>query len=241
MFTEQKTVISQIDDQGVVQFAPGLKQAHDSTGALANRPDRLTMTFVIGFDIQIGVVSEFDAVPAVPLMLHPSWNIGKLFRTLKPTLGTLERSILIGEGMAVCREKVGMNGFVGQVEHPWLIPLSILEPLPAESVEDIGDIPFLGNAFSVDIESVPIDLGDIPSFHPGFIGISKIHALPLETDPMIESRLNVINHPTHVPFSDKGRLVTGFLQILGKVPKPLRNRIVVVDHPVIVSIESGQN
>ena len=63
--------------------------------------------------------------------------------------------------MAVCREKVGMNGFVGQVEHPWLIPLSILEPLPAESVEDIGDIPFLGNAFSVDIESVPIDLGDI--------------------------------------------------------------------------------
>jgi hypothetical protein len=41
--------------------------------------------------------------------------------------------------------------------------------------------------------------------------ISPIGALPLKTHPMIETRLSMINIPSHMPFTYEGGLVTVYL------------------------------
>ena len=177
----------------------------------------------------------------VALMLHPSWDIGELVGAFKPAFGSLKRSIFVREGVTVRWDEVGMDRLVGQVEHPRFVPFPIFDPFPCKTVKNIGDVSLLRNAFSIDVETIAIDLWDIATFDFGFVRIAKVDALPLEADPMIKAWLHVVDHSAHVPLADKGRFISSILQILGKVPKPFWNRVVVVDHSMIVGIESCQN
>src|SRR5262245_11840319 len=73
------------------------------------------------------------------------------------------------------------------------------------------------------------------------IGIWPICPLPFEADPAIESWLRSIAATAHVPFPKEPGLVTGGLQILWEKSQARRHGIVVVDHPMSVSIEARQD
>ena len=112
MFPKQKPIVPEIEDQCLVQFSPGLKKLHDPTCTFINCFDRLTVTLVIGLNVQVGIVGEFDPMSTVALMLHPSRDIGELVGAFKPAFGSLKRSIFIREGVTVRWDKVGMDRLV---------------------------------------------------------------------------------------------------------------------------------
>ena len=70
---------------------------------------------------------------------------------------------------------------------------------------------------------------------------SEVDPLPFEGNPVIESWLNMIDLPTHVPFSNECRFVAAFLEMRGEIDEAIRDGVVIVDNPVIVRVEPRED
>ena len=68
----------------------------------------------------------------------------------------------------------------------------------------------------------------------------EVSALALEAGPMVEAGSRGVVVVTHVPLADKGRLISGLLQVLWEEHRSLRCRPLVVNDLMVVHVLSGK-
>ncbi len=73
------------------------------------------------------------------------------------------------------------------------------------------------------------------------VGTGQIGTLSLKAHPVVKPRLRIVAFSSHVPFADKGSLVSGLLQILRKEDGSRGNGVVVVNHSMPMRVKPGEN
>ena len=81
----------------------------------------------------------------------------------------------------------------------------------------------------------------IAPFYFGFRRISEVNPLPFESDPVVKPWLRVINLTSHMPFPNKCGFISNVLKIFREKDELVRERVVVVDHPVVMGVETCQD
>ena len=140
--------------------------------------------------------------------------------------------------MTIGRHEIGVHSLVGNHQEERPLVFTFLEPIQRILGQLIRDVPLLRHSLAVDVESVVAVLGHLTA---RATTIGPIRALPFETYPMIKPRLPVINVAAHVPFPDIRRVISVGLKILREVNQPFRQWIVVIHHPVVVRVFTGEN
>ncbi len=92
----------------------------------------------------------------------------------------------------------------------------------------IGDVSLLLHALTIHVQCV---------VRPG----RHVMALSSKTDPIIKPGTRGIRLTAHVPLSDKSGLIACLLKPFGKELGPIRHQTVVVNHTMLVRVETGQD
>ena len=140
--------------------------------------------------------------------------------------------------MAIGRHEIGVHSLVGNHQKERPLVFTFLEPIQRILGQLIRDVPVLRHSLAVDVEAVVAVLGHLTA---RATAIGPIRALPFETYPMIKPRLPMINVAAHMPFTNKRCVISIGLQILREVHEPFRQWIVVIYHPVVVRVFTGEN
>ncbi len=101
MLPEEEAIVAEVDDQCVVEFTTVLESLHDAADAIVDRSDGLAVAFVVGLDVEIGVVGILHPVAAVALILYPERDVCVVVGIVEPCVWFGERRVVVAEGMAV--------------------------------------------------------------------------------------------------------------------------------------------
>ena len=175
------------------------------------------------------MVWEVHAVPAVPLIKQPAWQVTGVFGELLFALWSIEW--LPGEAIFVSffRGKIGVNRLVGQVQAKWLIAvLLLLQEFDGVPSQQSRDVSVLLHSLTVDVDCV---------FGTG----RKVIPLPTKADPVVKTGAGIIVVATHVPLANKSSRVASLLKVLGKELRAFRNQSIIVNHSVPERIQARQN
>ncbi len=178
------------------------------------------------------MVGEVDAVPAVALVLRPHRPQFFLARRCAPCCRPFEALAGVAALVTRGRDELRMHGLVREAHKERALGRSLLEPAQRVVGELVGDVALLRDAQAVDVETRLA---------------GQIRALPWEADPMVEATLRRVvlafagDVSAHVPLADERSLVARLLQILRKESQRRIDRMIVVDHMVLVGVEAGED
>ena len=227
VLAEAEAVVAGEEDVGGVEFAALLEEVEYSAEGLVDGEKRLGIAFVVVGDGEGGVViGEFDAVPAVSLILDPHGTgragIGGGFFAF----GRNEVGVGVAAFVALGGYEVGVDSFVGQIDEIGLFLGLLGDPVEGIVSEFVGNVAFLRDVLAIDVQAVLV---------------GQVTSLPSEADPFIEAGLRFVAAVSHVPLADESRFITGLLQIVRKERGAGRDGGVVIDDFMLESVLAGEH
>ncbi|GEM_PF-1605810 len=230
VFAESEPVVSHVNHKRVLGEFALVEVGEKASDVFIEAVDGLAEVIVEFVEVRDRVVVEgaglhvINPVDTIAAFADPAGLGSVVLLGIGHGGGVGDFFALVTSGMAGGGGERVVDSLIAEVEEEGLIGGSLLEPLDGLVGQDVRIVALEGLPFAVDVK----------------LRI-KVGALSLEADPVVEPGTWFVVVVAHVPLTNVGGAVTGFLEVLREEDGSLGDGALVVDHPVVVHILAGED